>query len=57
MPIAPILTTLFTELDKVDIAIGIVIIDAEEKRIIDVVRVLTLTCSNQGSIDLVIIIA
>jgi hypothetical protein len=30
MPIAPILTTLFTELDEVDIAIGIVIVDAEE---------------------------
>jgi len=55
--ISPILTALFTELDEFDIAIGIVIVDAKEKRIMDVVRVLALTCCNQGCIDLVIIIA
>jgi len=57
IPIASILTTLCTELNKVDVAVGIVIVDAEEKRIIDVVRVFALTCRNQGCIDLVIIIA
>jgi hypothetical protein len=43
IPIAPILTTLCTERNEVDVAIGIVIVDAEEKRIVDMVRVLALT--------------
>ena len=33
---ACIVTTLWTEVNEVDVAIGIVIVDAEEKRIIDV---------------------
>lgn len=57
MPSAWILTTISTELDELDIAVGIVIGDAEEKRIIDVVRILALTSCTQGIIDLVIIIA
>jgi len=56
-PITSILTTVCTERNEVDVAIGIVIVDAEEKRIIDVVRVLALLCCTQGSIDLVKVIA
>jgi hypothetical protein len=38
----PILTTLCTERNEVVVAIGIVIVDAEEKRIVEMVRVLAL---------------
>ena len=53
-----IATTVFTELNEGDVAIGIVvdITVAEEKRIIEVVMVLGLVCCNQGCIDLPIII-
>jgi hypothetical protein len=57
MPITSILTTICTERNEVDVAVGIAIGDAEEKRIIDVVRVLALMCCSQSSIDLVKVIA
>jgi hypothetical protein len=57
IPITSILTTLCTERNEVDVAVGIVICDAEEKRIIDVVSVLGLMCCTQSSIDLVKVIA
>jgi len=57
LPITSILTTICTERNKVDVAVGVVIIDAEEKRIIDVVRVLALTCCSQGPVDLIKVIA
>lgn len=57
VPITSILTTICTERNEVDVAVGIGVIDAEEKRIIDVVRVLALMCCRQGSIDLVKVIA
>jgi hypothetical protein len=57
-PIASILTTICTEGNEVYVAVGIVVIDAEEKRIVDVVRVRACPqCSSQGSSDLVIVIA
>lgn len=43
IPIAPTPTTLCTDGNEVDVAVAIVIVDAEEKRIIDMVRVLALT--------------
>ena len=57
IPIASILTTIWTETDEVDVAVAIVIVDAEEKRIVDVVRVLALACCTQGCTDLIKIIA
>ena len=46
IPIASILTTtgIWTETDQVDVAVAIVIVDAEEKRIFDVVRIMALAC-------------
>ena len=54
---ACIMTTILTEPDKGDFAIGSVIDEAEEKRIINVVMVLGLVFCSQGCTDLRIIIA
>ena len=51
------MTTIWTEFSKVDVAVSVAIIDAEEKWIIDVIRVGGLICCSQGLIDLVKVIA
>jgi hypothetical protein len=56
-PISSILTTLWTEFDEPDVAVGVIVIKAVEKRIIDVVVVGALTCATQRSIDLVEVVA
>ena len=57
MPITSILTTIWTELDESYVAICVIVIDAEENRVIDVVGVIALPCRFQRSIDLVVVVA